>query len=68
MYGFVFHCPVCIRPCIPPVPSLSIPALSGDAIKDNLLFQEVPMAALELVIDSMASITVPADTDIIKQV
>ena len=53
---------------IPPVPSLSIPALSGDAIKDNLLFQEVPMAALELVIDSMASITVPADTDIIKQV
>ena len=42
--------------------------MSGDAIKDNLLFQEVPMAALELVIDSMASITVPADTDIIKQV
>jgi hypothetical protein len=38
------------------------------AIKDNLLFQDMPQEAVTLIIDSMKSVTLPADMDIITQV
>ncbi|KXZ43473.1 hypothetical protein GPECTOR_89g493 [Gonium pectorale] len=41
--------------------------LIAAAIKDNLLFQDLPQAALEVIIDSMHSVEVAAGTDIIRQ-
>ncbi|EFJ48665.1 hypothetical protein VOLCADRAFT_31307, partial [Volvox carteri f. nagariensis] len=37
------------------------------AIDENMLFQDMPSAALEVIIDSMHSVEVPAGTDIIRQ-
>ncbi|GLC68711.1 cGMP-dependent protein kinase [Pleodorina starrii] len=41
--------------------------LIAKAIADNLLFQDLPRAALEVIIDSMHSMEVAAGTDIIRQ-
>ncbi|PNW85942.1 hypothetical protein CHLRE_03g199050v5 [Chlamydomonas reinhardtii] len=41
--------------------------LIAAAIRDNLLFQDMPAAALEVIIDSMYSVEVAAGTDIIRQ-
>lgn len=38
------------------------------AIKDNLLFQDLPPSALDIIIDTMHATNVPAGTDIIRQV
>ena len=49
-------------------PAFPRPTLAGAAIKDNLLFQDLPAAALEVIIDSMHPAEVPPGTDIIRQV
>ncbi|GLI69549.1 hypothetical protein VaNZ11_014092 [Volvox africanus] len=41
--------------------------LIAKAIDDNMLFQDMPPAALEVIIDSMHSVDVEAGTDIIRQ-
>jgi hypothetical protein len=43
-------------------------ATAEQAVKSNLLFQDMPDSALDIIIDSMHSVNVPAGTDIIRQV
>lgn len=43
-------------------------AVTAAAIRDNLLFADMPPAALEIIVDAMHSVSVPAGTDIIRQV
>ncbi|KAF5835635.1 putative cGMP-dependent protein kinase [Dunaliella salina] len=42
-------------------------SIIADAVRDNLLFQDLPPAALDIIIDSMHPVTVPAGVDIIRQ-
>lgn len=44
------------------------PICAGAAIKDNLLCQDLPPAALEVIINSMTSMSFKAGADIIQQV
>lgn len=51
-----------------PMPYTGPPPCAAEAIKGSLLFQDLPSAALDVIIDSMSSISVQAKADIIKQV
>lgn len=55
-------CPHVIR-----VTHLVPPMCAGAAIKDNLLCQDLPPAALEVIINSMTSMSFKAGADIIQQ-
>lgn len=54
--------------CHTPALVLHTTSLAADVIRDNLLFQDLPAAALEIIIDSMHSVNVAPGTDIIRQV